>query len=100
MFLSRTASRADIIKLTAPDGKNFDLDENECYDSAVVSTFPRASITFPASATVFAEDVNTKESVRCDVIIDRIEEIKIVTTNSYVHLEEGNKACVTNEIYG
>jgi len=71
------------------DGKDFDTEGIECSDRVVISTSQRASLTLPASATVFAEEVNTKENVRCDVIVDKIEVIKIVTTNSYVHLEEG-----------
>lgn len=48
---------------------------------------PRGSCC-PASAIVYAEDVGTKEVVRCDVIIDKITSLFIRTTTKELHLEE------------
>lgn len=59
-----------------------------CSDVAIVSTVPRASPCCPASAIVYAENVATKETVRCDVIIDKITSIFIRTTTKELHLEE------------
>jgi nuclear pore complex protein Nup210 len=67
---------------------SYEMDGIQCSDSAVISTIPRVSPCCPASAIVFAEDVVTKELVRCDVIIDKITAIQILTTTKELHLEE------------
>jgi nuclear pore complex protein Nup210 len=70
------------------DYNNYEHDGQQCSDSAIISTIPRVSSCCPASAIVFAEDVLTKETVRCDVIVDKISAIQILTTTKELHLEE------------
>ena len=41
-----------------------------------------------SSATVYARDVLTGQSVRCDVIIDKIQTIEIVYTTTRLYLED------------
>ncbi|UJR15428.1 hypothetical protein I4U23_002373 [Adineta vaga] len=41
-----------------------------------------------ASATVYARDILTGQSVRCDVIIDKIQTIEIVYTTTRLYLED------------
>lgn len=94
-YFNRSVSRPDIITITT-EGLSA---ENEvetiteyngapCSDRAIISTVPRASPCCPASAIVYAEDAVTKETVRCDVIIDKITSIFIRTTTKELHLEE------------
>lgn len=65
-----------------------DHDGTQCADSLMISTIPRLTSCCPATAIIFAEDVITKESVRCDVIVDKIASIQILTTTKELHLEE------------
>ncbi|CAL8098880.1 unnamed protein product [Orchesella dallaii] len=89
-----SVSRQDIITITT-EGLTSENDETlteyngaPCSDKAVISTVPRASPCCPATAIVYAEDAVTKETVRCDVIIDKITSIYIRTTTKELHLEE------------
>jgi len=83
----RSVSRSDVVTIhlidpdTLPDG-------TQCSFSAVISTIPRVSPCCPATAIVHAEDVRTKEMLRCDVIIDKITAIQIMTITKELHLEE------------
>ncbi|ODM96783.1 hypothetical protein Ocin01_09896 [Orchesella cincta] len=89
-----SVSRQDIISITtegltpANDETLTEYNGAPCSDKAVISTVPRASPCCPATAIVYAEDAVTKETVRCDVIIDKITSIYIRTTTKELHLEE------------
>lgn len=70
------------------DVDGIENEEPDCSDRAVISTVPRVSPCCPANAIVYAEEVNTQEIVRCDIIVDKINSIQIVTTTKELHLEE------------
>lgn len=46
-------------------------------------------------AVVLAEDVNTKQTLRCDVIVDVIHELQISTTTRELFMEEAPEAFET-----
>jgi len=90
-FSFRTASPPDVITISTKDGIDLDQDGDGttgCSDTAIISTVPRVSPCCPANAIIYAEEVNTKEIVRCDVIIDKLTSVSIVTTTKELHLEE------------
>ncbi len=90
VFIYRSISRTDVVTMTTSnsDNKNDFVDGIQCSDFAVISTIPRVTSCCPATAIIFAEDVVTKETVRCDVIVDKISSIQILTTTKELHLEE------------
>lgn len=71
-----------------------DANSLECSSKAVVTTVfreKRRSTTF-----VLAKDVSTSEVLRCDVILDVIDKLDVLTTTRELYLEEAPE---TFELY-
>ncbi|XP_060536617.1 nuclear pore membrane glycoprotein 210 [Cylas formicarius] len=77
-----STTRADIIQLTLI-GENKEL---TCSTKVVVSTITREAAR--NIAVVLAEDINTKQNLRCDVIVDVIHSLAISTTTKELFMEE------------
>lgn len=78
----RTSSRPDIVQVSPLDA---DID-NGCSVKAVVSAITKE----PTRNTiiVLAEEVRTGYVLRCDVIVDVIKSLSIVTTTRELFMEE------------
>ncbi|XP_050315586.1 nuclear pore membrane glycoprotein 210 [Anthonomus grandis grandis] len=77
-----TTTRSDIIQLTL-------LSENEelqCSSKVIVSTVTKEAAR--NIAVVLAEDVHTKQNLRCDVIVDVIHSLAVTTTTKELFMEE------------
>ncbi|KAI4492422.1 hypothetical protein M0804_002213 [Polistes exclamans] len=81
-----STSRLDIIQLI-PISENFD---KSCSSSIMIQTITRESTR--NTAIVLAEDVNTGQLLRCDVIIDAIFSLNLVTTTRELYIEEAPEA--------
>ncbi|XP_076259039.1 nucleoporin 210 [Rhynchophorus ferrugineus] len=75
-------TRSDIIHLTLLDEDN----ELRCSSRVVVSTVTKEAAR--NIAVVLAEDVHTKQNLRCDVIVDVIFSLAISTTTKELFMEE------------
>lgn len=85
-YLFRSTSRLDIIQLI-PISENFD---KSCSSSIMIQTITRESTR--NTAIVLAEDVNTGQLLRCDVIVDAIFSLNLVTTTRELYIEEAPEA--------
>lgn len=83
MFLySRITTRTDIIQIVS-----LDLDQElQCSKKVMVSTVTKEAAR--NIAVVLAEDVYTKQMLRCDVIVDVINKLSITTTTRELFMEE------------
>ncbi|KAF7415050.1 hypothetical protein HZH68_003539 [Vespula germanica] len=81
-----STSRLDIIQLI-PISENFD---KSCSSSIMIQTITRESTR--NTAIVLAEDVNTGQLLRCDVIVDAIFSLNLVTTTRELYIEEAPEA--------
>lgn len=71
--------------------KPHDVDPKlDCSAKAVVSTITKERAR--NIAVVLAEDVYTKQILRCDVIVDVIDSLAIVTTTRELFMEEAPEA--------
>lgn len=78
----RTASRLDVIQLI-PIELNTYLG---CSSKAIVSTISKESTR--NTVIILAEDVSNEFILRCDIIVDVISTLNIVTTTREVYMEE------------
>lgn len=78
----RTSSRPDIVEVTPVEVDEF----HQCSIKAVVSAVTKD----PTRNTVIilAEEVRTGFVLRCDVIVDDIKSLSIVTTTRELYMEE------------
>lgn len=81
-YNSRMTTRSDIIQLTLID-KDSQL---QCSSKVIVSTVTKEAAR--NIAVVLAEDVHTKQNLRCDVIVDVIHSLAITTTTKELFMEE------------
>ncbi|KAI4499131.1 hypothetical protein M0802_005714 [Mischocyttarus mexicanus] len=81
-----STSRLDIIQLI-PISENFD---KSCSSSIMIQTITRESTR--NTAIVLAEDINKGQLLRCDVIIDAISSLNLVTTTRELYIEEAPEA--------
>ncbi|CAF0984646.1 unnamed protein product [Adineta steineri] len=80
-----SSSRPDLVRIDPLEP--FSIKNGEkCSLHANVIAHTKQSLR--ASATVYARDVLTGQSVRCDVIIDKIQTIEIVYTTTRLYLED------------
>ncbi|CAH1996561.1 unnamed protein product [Acanthoscelides obtectus] len=77
-----TTTRNDIISLTQID----EHQELKCSVKVIVSTVTKEAAR--NIAVVLAEDHNTKQTLRCDIIVDVIHELSISTTTRELFMEE------------
>ncbi|VEN56349.1 unnamed protein product [Callosobruchus maculatus] len=77
-----TTTRNDIISLTQINEDS----ELKCSTKVIVSTVTKEAAR--NIAVVLAEDHNTKQTLRCDVIVDVIHELSITTTTRELFMEE------------
>ena len=80
-----SSSRPDLVRIDAIGPYSTKNGEN-CSLHANVIAHTKQSLR--ASATVYARDILTGQSVRCDVIIDKIQTIEIVYTTTRLYLED------------
>ncbi|CAL7946385.1 unnamed protein product [Xylocopa violacea] len=81
-----STSRVDIIQLI-PINENV---ERTCSSAILIQTITRESTR--NTAIVLAEDVNTGQFLRCDVIVDAIFSLNLVTTTRELYIEEAPEA--------
>ncbi|XP_078048616.1 nucleoporin 210 isoform X1 [Augochlora pura] len=81
-----STSRVDIIQLI-PINENV---ERTCSSAILIQTITRESSR--NTAIVLAEDVNTGQFLRCDVIVDAIFSLNLVTTTRELYIEEAPEA--------
>ncbi|CAK9831046.1 Nuclear pore membrane glycoprotein 210 [Anthophora retusa] len=81
-----STSRLDIIQLI-PINENV---ERTCSSAILIQTITRESTR--NTAIVLAEDVNTGQFLRCDVIVDAIFSLNLVTTTRELYIEEAPEA--------
>ncbi|XP_011343708.2 nuclear pore membrane glycoprotein 210 isoform X2 [Ooceraea biroi] len=77
-----SASRMDIIQLI-PINENFD---RTCSSVILIQTITRELTR--NTAIVLAEDVNTGHFLRCDVIVDAIFSLNLITTTKELYIED------------
>lgn len=75
-------TRSDIIQLTLIDEDS----QLQCSSKVIVSTVTKEAAR--NIAVVLAEDVHTKQNLRCDVIVDVIHSLAITTTTKELFMEE------------
>ncbi|KFV47509.1 Nuclear pore membrane glycoprotein 210, partial [Tyto alba] len=63
-----------------------DQDERQCSQRAVVQA--RSSQPTRLTSIIFAEDIMTGQVLRCDAIVDIINDIQIVSTTRELYLED------------
>ncbi|CAM2724226.1 unnamed protein product [Rotaria socialis] len=80
-----SSSRPDLVRID-PVGEFSIKNGENCSLHANVIAHTKHSLR--ASATVYARDILTGQSVRCDVIIDKIQTIEIVYTTTRLYLED------------
>lgn len=85
-FINRSTSRLDIIQLI-PINENV---ERTCSSAILIQTITRESNR--NTAIVLAEDVNNGQFLRCDVIVDVIFSLNLVTTTRELYIEEAPEA--------
>ncbi|OAD53088.1 hypothetical protein WN48_10834 [Eufriesea mexicana] len=81
-----STSRLDIIQLI-PINENV---ERTCSSAILIQTITRESTR--NTAIVLAEDVNNGQFLRCDVIVDAIFSLNLVTTTRELYIEEAPEA--------
>lgn len=86
IFAYRTTTRIDIVNLI-PIEEDPGL---KCSSKVVVSTISREQAR--NIAVVLAEDVHTRQMLRCDVIVDVIDSLSITTTARELFMEEAPEA--------
>lgn len=79
-FTNRTSSRSDLISIRPL------YTEGECSHQAIVSTISKEKQR--NTAIVLAEDLNSMQVLRCDVILDIIDQLGVLTTTRELYLEE------------
>uniref|UniRef100_A0A1B6DER5 BIG2 domain-containing protein n=1 Tax=Clastoptera arizonana TaxID=38151 RepID=A0A1B6DER5_9HEMI len=77
-----TSSRLDIIQIIPLDTNSY----LGCSSKAIVSTISKERIR--NTVIVLAEDVSNELVLRCDIIVDIIHKLNIVTTTREVYMEE------------
>lgn len=82
----RTTSRLDIVHLI-PINENF---ERTCSSAVIVQTVTRDPTR--NTAIVLAEDITTGLILRCDIRVDWIHNLSIVTTARELFIEEAPEA--------
>lgn len=82
----RTTSRLDLVQLISLEHNN----DQDCSSRVVVSTISKERIR--NTAIVLAEDIYTGQVLRCDVILDVISTLNIVTTTRELFMEEAPEA--------
>lgn len=85
--LFRSTSRIDLIQLIPPENKNFGSD---CSATVIVSAISKERTR--NTAIVFAEDTRSGLILRCDVIVDVISSLNLVTTTRELYMEEAPEA--------
>ena len=80
-----SSSRPDLVRID-PVGPFQTKNGEQCSLHANVIAHTKQPLR--ASATVYARDIVTGQSVRCDVIIDKIQTIEIVYTTTRLYLED------------
>lgn len=80
--LCRTSSRPDIISITT-----IYVDRHDDCSHKVIIT-PTSREQRRSTAVVLAEDISTGEVLRCDVILDVIHQLGVLTTTRELYLEE------------
>ncbi|KAK4884343.1 hypothetical protein RN001_000614 [Aquatica leii] len=80
-----TTSRTDIIKLIP-----FNNDNLDCSSKVIVSTITKERTR--NMAVVLAEDFYTNQVLRCDIIVDVIDSLDIITTTKELYVEEAPEA--------
>jgi len=80
-----TSSRPDLVRIE-PIGILSTKNGESCSQHANIIAHTKQSLR--SSATVYARDILTGQSVRCDVIIDKIQTIEIVYTTTRLYLED------------
>ncbi|KAJ4448520.1 hypothetical protein ANN_10538, partial [Periplaneta americana] len=81
-----TTSRIDLIRLIPPENDDF----SDCSSSVVVSAISKERMR--NTAIVFAEEKNSGLILRCDVIVDVISSLNLVTTTRELFMEEAPEA--------
>ncbi|KAJ9594721.1 hypothetical protein L9F63_013995 [Diploptera punctata] len=82
-----STSRIDLIQLISPNPENV---LSDCSSSVVVSAITKEQSR--NTAIVFAEDQTSGLIFRCDVIVDVIASLNIVTTTRELFMEEAPEA--------
>jgi nuclear pore complex protein Nup210 len=82
----RSTSRIDLIQLITPE---HDLGR-DCSTSIIVSAISKERTR--NTAIVFAEDKHSGLILRCDVIVDVISALNLVTTTRELYMEEAPEA--------
>jgi nuclear pore complex protein Nup210 len=85
--LFRTTSRIDLIQLILPENENF---ASDCSSTVIVSAISKERTR--NTAIVFAEDKHSGLILRCDVIVDVISSLNLVTTTKELYMEEAPEA--------
>lgn len=85
-----TSSRTDLIRLTP----EYDEHSDRCTSKAVVSVITKEK--YRNTAIVLAENLASGEVIRCDVIVDIIDQLEVLTTTRELYLEEAPE---TFELY-
>lgn len=81
MYIYRSSSRVDLVQITTVYEPG-----TMCSYKAVVTSLTKEKQR--NTAVVLAEDVSTKEVLRCDVILDVIHKLGVLTTTRELYLEE------------
>lgn len=81
--MHRSSSRLDLISITPIYDNAEDVD---CSSKAVLTTVFREKRR--STALVLAKDLATSEVLRCDVILDIIEQLGVLTTTRELYLDE------------
>lgn len=82
MLNFRSTTRSDIIQITVLN----EDPELQCSTKVIVSTVTKEAAR--NIAVVLAEEINTKQTLRCDIIVDIINDLQISTTTRELFMEE------------
>lgn len=82
-----STSRIDLIRLISPENEDF---ASDCSTSVIVSAISKERTR--NTAIVFAEDKRSGLILRCDVIVDVISSLNLVTTTRELYMEEAPEA--------
>lgn len=85
--LFRSTSRIDLIRLIPPENEDF---ASDCSNTIIVSAISKERTR--NTAIVFAEDKLSGLILRCDVIVDVICSLNLVTTTRELYMEEAPEA--------
>ncbi|CAF4054454.1 unnamed protein product, partial [Rotaria sordida] len=80
-----SSSRSDLVRID-PIGEFSIKNGENCSLHANIIAHTKQSLR--SSATIYARDILTGQSVRCDVIIDKIQTIEIIYTTTRLYLED------------